>query len=108
MAFCALTRHSCAVWAPSGRSQRSCARLAKTVDLLCDNAQMRNDANVLLSVGEVAERLGVHRATAYRYIHSGELPALRLGEAGPYRIRSDVLERWLVPVTPREEEMSRG
>jgi excisionase family DNA binding protein len=67
---------------------------------------MRNDATELLSVGEVAERLGVHRATVYRYVHGGELPALRLGEDGPYRIRSDVLDQWLVPVNPpqpREE-----
>jgi excisionase family DNA binding protein len=64
---------------------------------------VRNDATVLLSVGEVAERLGVHRATVYRYVHEGELPALRLGEDGPLRVRSDVVERWLVPVTPKEE-----
>ena len=69
---------------------------------------MRNDATVLLSVGEVAERLGVHRATVYRYVHEGELPALRLGEDGPYRVRSDVLERWLVPVTPPREETYHG
>jgi excisionase family DNA binding protein len=59
----------------------------------------------LLSVGEVAERLGVHRATVYRYVHSGELPALRLGEDGPYRVRSDRLEEWIqrYPAVPREE-----
>jgi excisionase family DNA binding protein len=76
-----------------------------TVDSLCDNARMRNDATVLLSVGEVAERLGLHKATIYRYVHEGSLPALRLGETGPWRIRSDRLEEWLqrYPAAPREE-----
>jgi excisionase family DNA binding protein len=49
----------------------------------------------LLSPTEVAELLGVHRASVYRRINSGELPAIRLGEDGPLRIRSDELEAWL-------------
>jgi excisionase family DNA binding protein len=66
---------------------------------------MRNDATELLSAAAVAERLGLHKATVYRYVHEGQIPALRLGEDGPLRIRSDVLERWLAahPVTPKEE-----
>jgi len=34
---------------------------------------------MLLSVAQVAERLGVNRATAYGLIARGELPAARVG-----------------------------
>lgn len=67
---------------------------------------MFNDETLrLLSPAEVARLLGVCRATAYRRIHSGELRAVRLGQDGPLRVRSDVLEMWLAqnPVTAKEE-----
>jgi excisionase family DNA binding protein len=57
----------------------------------------------LLSRAEVAERLGVTRQTVYRKIHSGQMPALRLGgELGPLRVDAAELERWL------EENAVRG
>jgi excisionase family DNA binding protein len=44
----------------------------------------------------------VHRATVYRWIHTGELPAVRLGEGGTtLRVRADTLNAWLSP-TPKE------
>ncbi len=49
----------------------------------------------LLSVGEVAKLLRLHPHSVYRKIHTGELPAIRLGEDGALRIRADELERWL-------------
>jgi excisionase family DNA binding protein len=57
----------------------------------------------LLSPAEVAELLGVHRASVYRRINSGELPAIQLGDDGPLRIRSDALKAWLAanPAVPR-------
>jgi excisionase family DNA binding protein len=66
---------------------------------------MFNGATELLSPSEVARLLGVHKATVYRRIHEGEIRAIRLGEDGPLRVRSDELERWLAryPVVPREE-----
>jgi excisionase family DNA binding protein len=73
---------------------------------LRDNAFVFNDETLrLLSPADVARLLGVCRATAYRRIHSGEIPALRLGETGPLRVRSDQLEKWLAahPVNPKEE-----
>jgi excisionase family DNA binding protein len=72
---------------------------------------MFNDETLrLLSPADVARLLGVCRATAYRRIHSGEIPALRLGETGPLRVRSDQLERWLAqnPATPKEAERGRA
>ncbi len=49
----------------------------------------------LMSPAEVAALLGVTRATVYRKIHSGELPALRLGDDGPLRVDAGELDRWL-------------
>jgi excisionase family DNA binding protein len=52
----------------------------------------------LLTVPEVAERLGISRVTVYRLIHERELPALRLRSGpkrAPLRIWEDELERWL-------------
>jgi excisionase family DNA binding protein len=72
---------------------------------------MFTEATELLSPAEVARRLGVHRGTVYRYLQEGEFPAIRLGETGPLRVRSDVLEKWLQQqtLTPtREEELSHG
>jgi excisionase family DNA binding protein len=36
----------------------------------------------LLSIGDVAKLLRLHPHSAYRKIHAGELPAVRLGEDG--------------------------
>jgi excisionase family DNA binding protein len=50
----------------------------------------------LLRLSEAAERLNVHRATVYRWITEGRLPAVRLGGPGsPVRVPEDELERWL-------------
>ncbi|QQS01437.1 MAG: helix-turn-helix domain-containing protein [Austwickia sp.] len=42
---------------------------------------MRIDASNLLTVAEVAHRMRVSKMTVYRLIHSGELPALRVGRS---------------------------
>jgi excisionase family DNA binding protein len=70
---------------------------------------LSNATRTLFSPAEVAELLGVHRASVYRRINSCELPAIRLGEDGPLRIRSDRLEDWLAanPAVPREETNER-
>jgi excisionase family DNA binding protein len=47
----------------------------------------------LLTVREAAERLHVSRATAYRLIERGELPALRVGHQ--LRIDGAWLEDWI-------------
>ena len=50
----------------------------------------------LLSVTEVAERLGVSRRTVPRKIATGEIPALQLGgKHSPIRVDERELERWL-------------
>lgn len=47
-----------------------------------------------LTIGEAAQRLGVHRETLRAAIERGEVPAARLGR------------RWLVPVAALDELLS--
>jgi excisionase family DNA binding protein len=52
----------------------------------------------LLTVNEVAQRLGVSRASVYRLCHEQELPYVRLRSGpkrSPIRFREDELEAWL-------------
>ena len=50
----------------------------------------------LLRIPEAAERLNVHRASVYRWVVEGRLPAVQLGGRGaPLRISSVELEFWL-------------
>jgi excisionase family DNA binding protein len=50
-----------------------------------------------LSTGAAARVAGVHSTTIWRAIREGELPAIRLGPHGDYRIRLEALEAWLLP-----------
>lgn len=47
----------------------------------------------LLKADELAERWGLNRATVYRLVQRGELPALRIG--GSIRIDPREAEKWL-------------
>ena len=50
----------------------------------------------LLTVNEVAQRLRVSRATVYRMIRTGKVPALQLGTMGAsLRVDEAELEQWL-------------
>ena len=50
----------------------------------------------LLRIPEAAERLNVSRASVYRWIGEGRLPAVQLGGRGaPIRIPAAELEGWL-------------
>lgn len=49
-----------------------------------------------LRVGEVAKALNTSKATVYRRVHEGSLPALRLGDGtASLRIDAEELDRWL-------------
>lgn len=57
----------------------------------------------LLSITEVAERLGVSRRTVERKIRAGELPALQLGgPRTPIRVDQRELEDWLYRGSERD------
>lgn len=50
----------------------------------------------LLTLGEVADRLGVTRRTVERKVHAGEIPALQLGgPRSPLRVDERELDAWL-------------
>ncbi len=49
----------------------------------------------LLTVQEVADRLGVHPDTIRQWIRNGELGAIDLGGRAGYRIREQDLERFI-------------
>ncbi|QTE29159.1 helix-turn-helix domain-containing protein [Pengzhenrongella sicca] len=46
-----------------------------------------------LTVAEVAEVMRVSRMTVYRLVHSGEMPAVRVGRS--FRVPQDALEHYL-------------
>ena len=58
----------------------------------------------LLTVAEVADRLGLHHKTVRRLIHAGELPGIKLGRGikSPLRVPADELSRWLY-ANPKKE-----
>jgi excisionase family DNA binding protein len=59
----------------------------------------------LLTVPQVAERLGVNRTTVYRLIHENELPAVRLrggSKRAPLRIPEDEFLSWLYADPPED------
>ncbi len=54
------------------------------------------DSPELLRVTQVAERLGVSRASVYRWIDERRLPAVQLGVPGsPLRVPAAELSKWL-------------
>ncbi len=48
-----------------------------------------------LTVADAAELLAVDVATVDELIRSGELPAIRIGSAGPWRVERTQLEVWI-------------
>jgi len=56
-----------------------------------------------LTVAEVAEQMRVSNMTVYRILHSGELPAIRVGRS--FRVPAESLEKYLATnVVGREGE----
>ena len=51
----------------------------------------------LLTTGEAAHVLRVHRSTIYRAVSRGELQALRLGTNGPLRVPLAAVEAYTRP-----------
>ncbi len=56
-----------------------------------------------LTVAEVAEAARVSRMTVYRMVHSGELPAVRVGKS--FRVPEAVVEELLGGAVPVETEV---
>jgi excisionase family DNA binding protein len=58
-----------------------------------------------LTVAEVADMMRLSRMTVYRLVHSGELPAVRVGRS--FRVPQDALDAYLAasstPPSARDE-----
>ena len=65
--------------------------------MACDRLRMHATSSPeLLRVPEAAEKLNVSRASVYRWIEEGRLPAVQLGGRGaPLRIPEAELGQWL-------------
>lgn len=48
-----------------------------------------------LTLADVAEVLNISARQASALVRSGELPAIRIGESGPWRVERDVLEGYI-------------
>jgi excisionase family DNA binding protein len=57
----------------------------------------------LLTVDEAADRLRQSAQSVRRRIQSGELPAFRIGAAGPLRVPAEAVGRLLQPTSPTRE-----
>ncbi|MBE6483434.1 helix-turn-helix domain-containing protein [Actinobaculum sp. 352] len=58
------------------------------------------------TVAEVAELTRVSRMTVYRMVHSGELPAVRVG--GSYRVPKSAVDELLTSFEVPEERQAAG
>lgn len=60
-----------------------------------------------LTVAEVADMMRLSRMTVYRLVHSGELPAVRVGRS--FRVPQDALDAYLAASsTPPERQEQVG
>jgi excisionase family DNA binding protein len=48
-----------------------------------------------LTVADTAEVLNISASAAYALVRSGELPAIRIGARGPWRIERSILETYI-------------
>ncbi len=69
-------------------------------------AQTPPPAPQFLTVAEVAEITRVSRMTVYRMVHSGELPAVRVGSS--YRVPRTALEQLLAGGMGEEFQAATG
>jgi len=57
-----------------------------------------------LTVAEVADVMRVSKMTVYRLVHSGEMPAVRVGRS--FRVPQDALESYLATAVIDREQLS--
>ncbi len=47
----------------------------------------------VMTVKEIAEYMGVHPMTIYKYVQEGKIPAFKIGAS--WRIRRDSIKKWM-------------
>ena len=50
-------------------------------------------AKQVMTVKEIAEYMGVHPMTIYKYVQDGKIPAFKIGAS--WRIRKDSIKKWM-------------
>ena len=60
-----------------------------------NHASPRSTLARFLTVADTAEMLNVSVGQAYSLLRSGELPAIRIGARGQWRVERDVLESYI-------------
>ena len=66
---------------------------------------MRPEAKVI-TVGELAEYLRVHRSTLYRLLKKGQLPGFKIGS--DWRFNLEVIDKWRMRQDATLEESSEN
>ncbi|CAN5221915.1 hypothetical protein BH11ACT5_BH11ACT5_25760 [soil metagenome] len=69
-----------------------------------DVVSSAGDLARFLSLADIAAVLSISTKQAYELVDTGELPAIRVGAAGHWRVERDVLEAY---ITARYEESRR-
>ena len=54
---------------------------------------MRKANNALMDVDELADYLGVHKATVYRHVQKGKIPGFKIGADWRFHRRS--IDKWI-------------
>ena len=96
---------------------RESARKLSTTGHLCrrftHNRQMENTDAIdsgglgrFLTLADTAEILNISASQAYELVRSGELPAIKIGAGGHWRIERDVLETYIEAMYEQSRRMS--
>ena len=61
-----------------------------------------------LTLADVAELLNVSAAQAYALVRNGELPAIKIGGRGQWRVEQRMLERYIAQMYQQTQEFVEG
>ena len=65
-----------------------------------------NKPDPIMTVDEVAEYLNLHPLTVRRLARDGEIPAFKIGRQ--WRVKRELLDKWIVEGSARNIEVSSG
>lgn len=61
----------------------------------CDNADMAGSPSRFYGLGDVAEILNISTAQVYALVRRGDLPAIKIGGRGQWRVEHTELENYI-------------
>ncbi len=59
----------------------------------------------VITIGELAEYLRVHRSTIYRLLKKGQLPGFKIGS--DWRFNIEAIDQWRMQQSPAPNEISQ-